>query len=81
MQNNKTTITLKVEQIDDYSMYEFYEYGRVIGSLVVTKYGQYAFQVIHINFSQNRIMAALELLADEYAKKGRSLYCTQYPFY
>ncbi|MBR1438414.1 MAG: hypothetical protein IJ587_07735 [Synergistaceae bacterium] len=77
--NLETTMTSKVEQFEDYSMYEFYEYGQTIGYVVVRRYGWSAFKVIHIEFNKNRIMAALKQLSDEYARKGKALYCARIP--
>ena len=75
----ETTMTSKVEQFEDYTTYEFYEYGQTVGYVVITRYGWNAFRVMHIEFNKNRIMTALKLLSDEYAMKGKALYCTRIP--
>ena len=79
MLNIETTITSETEQFEGYTVYSFFEYGQAIGHVVITRYGWNAFKVIHIDFNKNRLMTALKMLSYEYARKGKTLYCTRIP--
>ena len=88
MKNSETTsrettkgmenrLTSKVQEFEDYKMYEFYENGATVGNVVIMWCGYDYYQVTHVDVRKQLYKVVITKLMNEYRARGKKLLCEE----
>ena len=70
-------ITSKIKKYEDYKMYEYFEDGQAVGTVVVMWCGYDYFQVAHVDLKKQLFQTIITMLVEEYTSKGKYLLCEE----